>query len=147
MTKHGIFTEAEFRARNEIHLETYRKTIGIEGRTMVDMILHQILPAALAYSSDLAESIERKRKTGIPAKTEQSLAQRLSECCDRLYVKCEDLHEALKATPKENAQAVQYLYTTVIPLMESARKDADLLEKLTAKSYWPYPTYSDLLFY
>ena len=147
VTRHGIFTENEFRARNEIHLETYRKTIGIEGRTMVDMILHQILPAALAYSSDLAESIERKRKTGIPAKTEQSLAQRLSECCDRLYVKCEDLHEALKATPKENAQAVQYLYTTVIPLMESARKDADLLEKLTAKSYWPYPTYSDILYY
>ena len=147
VTRHGIFTENEFRARNEIHLETYRKTIGIEGRTMVDMILHQILPAALAYSSDLAESIERKRKTGIPAKTEQSLAQRLSECCDRLYVKCEDLHEALKATPKENAQAVQYLYSTVIPLMESARKDADLLEKLTAKSYWPYPTYSDILYY
>ena len=147
VTRHGIFTEKEFRARNEIHLETYRKTIGIEGRTMVDMILHQILPAALAYSSDLAESIERKRKTGIPAKTEQSLAQRLSECCDRLYVKCEDLHEALKATPKENAQAVQYLYSTVIPLMESARKDADLLEKLTAKSYWPYPTYSDILYY
>ena len=147
VTRHGIFTENEFRARNEIHLETYRKTIGIEGRTMVDMILHQILPAALAYSSDLAESIERKRKTGIPAKTEQSLAQRLSECCDRLYVKCEDLHEALKATPKENAQAVQYLYGTVIPLMESARKDADLLEKLTAKSYWPYPTYSDILYY
>ena len=147
VTRHGIFTENEFRARNEIHLETYRKTIGIEGRTMVDMILHQILPAALAYSSDLAEAIERKRKAGVPAKTEQSLAQRLSECCDRLYVKCEDLHAALKATPKENAQAVQYLYTTVIPLMESARKDADLLEKLTASSYWPYPTYSDILYY
>ena len=114
---------------------------------MVDMLLHQILPASLAYSSDLAEAIERKRKAGISCKTEQSLAQRLSQCCDSLYIKCEQLHEALKAVPKENAEAVQYHHTTVIPLMQSARKDADLLEKLTAKSYWPYPTYSDLLYY
>ena len=31
--------------------------------------------------------------------------------------------------------------------MADVRKDADLLEKLTAKDYWPYPTYSDILFY
>ena len=29
----------------------------------------------------------------------------------------------------------------------NAIEDADLLEKLTAKSYWPYPMYSDILFY
>ena len=35
----------------------------------------------------------------------------------------------------------------IVPLMEELRKQADVLEKNTAKSYWPYPTYSDLLFY
>ena len=31
--------------------------------------------------------------------------------------------------------------------MEAARADADRLETLTDQSYWPFPTYSDLLFY
>ena len=40
-----------------------------------------------------------------------------------------------------------YYRKTIIPAMETARADADLLETLTDQSYWPYPTYSDLLFY
>ena len=31
--------------------------------------------------------------------------------------------------------------------MEAIRGYADTLEELTAKKYWPYPTYSDLMFY
>jgi glutamine synthetase type III len=31
--------------------------------------------------------------------------------------------------------------------MQMLREQADILESLTDKSYWPYPTYSDLLFY
>ena len=34
-----------------------------------------------------------------------------------------------------------------VAAMDAARADADRLETLTDKSYWPYPTYSDLLFY
>ena len=30
---------------------------------------------------------------------------------------------------------------------EQLRDQADILESITDKSYWPYPTYSDLLFY
>ena len=36
---------------------------------------------------------------------------------------------------------------TVRSCYKSLRKDADILEELTDKSYWPYPTYSDILFY
>ena len=147
VSRHGVFTENEFRARHEIHLETYKKTVGIEGRTMVDMVLHQILPAALRYSSDLAESVARKQKLNLAAEAERGLASRISECCDRLYEKVEQLHEALKAVPRSNSEALRYHYDVTIPLMEAVRKDADLLEKLTAKSYWPYPTYSDILYY
>jgi glutamine synthetase len=36
---------------------------------------------------------------------------------------------------------------TIVPGMQAIRSHADELEALTDKSYWPYPTYSDLLFY
>ena len=150
VTKHGIFTENEFRARYEIHLESYNKLINIEARTMVDMVMHQILPAALRYSSDLAEGIIRKQKalgSRITASAEASLASRLSNRCDALYEKAEKLYANLKCVPTGTKDAADYFCDVIIPNMKAVREDADFLEKLTAKSYWPYPLYSDLLFY
>ena len=150
VTKHGVYTEPEFRARYEIHLETFNKLINIEARTMVDMVMHQILPAALSYSSDLAAGINRKRDAmgnEIRAIAESSLTKRLSERCDALYEKTEQLYANLKLVPTDSKEAADYYSDTIIPGMEAVRKDADFLEKLTAKSYWPYPLYSDLLFY
>ena len=151
VTKRGIYTETEFRARYEIHLETYNKLINIEARTMVDMIMHQILPAAIKYSADLACGVNQKRQAlgnNVKAVVETSLAERISACADRLYENAEKLHKDLKAVPKENnLDATNYYCDVIVPGMAQIRKDADLLEKLTAKSYWPYPTYSDMLFY
>ncbi len=150
VTRRGIFTEAEFRARYEIHLVTYCKHIRIEAKTMVDMVLHQLLPAALRYSSDLADSICRKRSAlgaDAPVATESSLAMRLSECAASLYEKCEALNTALKGVPGASQEAADYYSDVIVPGMEAIRRDADLLERLTAKTYWPYPTYSDILYY
>ena len=147
VTKRGIFTESEFRARYEIHMQSYTKVVAIEGRTCVDMVLHQILPAALHYSRDLTKSIIDKNAIGVSCKAEQSLVDRLSETCDRLYEKTQDLNEKLSAIPKQTEAAADYMSQVIVPGMEALRKDADLLEQLTDKSYWPYPTYSDIMFY
>ncbi len=148
VTKHGIFTEAEFLARYEIHLEAYCKLINIEARTMVDMVMHQILPAALRYSSDLADSVNRKNKaTGRKPATELSLVERISDSCDRLYEASEHLYANLKKVPQGHQYAADYYSEVIVTGMQAVRKEADFLEKLTAKAYWPYPTYSDLLFY
>ena len=147
VTKRGIFTESEFRARYEIHMQSYTKVIAIEGRTCVDMALHQILPAALHYSRDLTKNILDKTAIGASCKAEKALVERLSIACDSLYEKSQDLSKKLAAIPAQTDAAGEYMSSVIIPAMESLRVDADLLEQLTDKSYWPYPTYSDLLFY
>ena len=60
VTKHGIYTESEYRARYKIHLEAYCKTINIEAKTSIDMVLQQILPAAMAYAKDLCNGILKR---------------------------------------------------------------------------------------
>ena len=147
VTKRGIFTESEFRARYEIHMQSYTKVVAIEGRTCVDMVLHQILPAALHYSRDLAKSIIDKNAIGVSCKAEQALVDRISETCDCLYDKTQNLSDKLSAIPKNTEAAATYMSQVIVPGMEALRKDADLLEQLTDKSYWPYPTYSDIMFY
>ena len=147
VTKHGIFSETEFRARYLIHLEAYRKILNIEALTCVDMVLHQILPAAISYTSNLCETVISKNAMGASCNAEKSLIQRLSASTDALYEKCEKLKADLQSIPECPEESAIYYHDVILSDMESIRADADLLEQLTDKSYWPYPTYSDLLFY
>ena len=147
VTRHGIFTEAEIRARYAIHLEAYNKMEAIEARTMLDMALHQILPAALHYSRDLCEAVQTKQRIGVSCQAETSLIGKLSGHTDALYATIEKLQKALAEVPENVEQTSVYYHSAVIPIMQEMRKAADALETLTDKRYWPYPTYSDLLFY
>ena len=147
VTKHGIFTDAEFRARYEIHLEAYRKLVNIEAKTTLDMALRQILPAVSRYSADLAERIQAKKAIGCPVRAEEALAKKLSAGIDELYDRCEHLKTELSTVPEESIDAANYFSWVIVPDMDAVRSAADSLELLTDKAYWPFPTYSDLLFY
>ena len=147
VTKHGIYTEDEFRARHEIHLDAYRKIINIEAKTCIDMALHQILPAAIHYSRDLSTGIQTKKSLGLSCEAEMQIAQKLSAGADALYQCCERLQRDLVHIPEGKEHIVNYYHEVIVTDMAALRTQADILESLTDKSYWPYPTYSDLLFY
>ncbi len=147
VSSHGIFTETEFRARYAIYLESYNKVVSIEARTMVDMAQHQILPAALRYTKELCDTLCRKNALGVSSRAEKDLIQQLSSGTDALYEDIQTMKSILRLVPADAEAAASYYFTNVIPTMVSMRSHADLLEELTDKSYWPYPTYSDLLFY
>ncbi len=147
VTKHGIFTEEEFRARYGIYMDAYKKVVHIEGRTMVDMVMHQILPAALSYTNNLCNDVSVKNSLNISHRAESAILQEMSKRTDRLFEGCERLKQALDKIPENREDAVSYCRTAIVPAMDSLREDADALEAMTDKSCWPYPTYSDLLFY
>ena len=75
------------------------------------------------------------------------MIEKLSEHTDALYDTVEALNQAMAGVPKDVEAASMYYRREVIPVMEQMRSHADVLETLTDKNYWPYPTYSDLLFY
>ena len=147
VTSHGIFTEAEFHARYAIYLEAYCKIVNIEARTSVDMVTQQILPAATAYNKFLCDTVIAKKSIGASCLAESSLIEKLSAAADGAYMICEKLRQDLLNVPADAETASMYYNDVIVPDMEALRSEADVLEQLTDKSYWPYPTYSDLLFY
>ena len=147
VAKHGIYTETEFRARHDIHLEAYCKIVNIEALTCVDMALHQILPAAMAYTKALCDGAIVKKQLDITPKAELKLIDTLSAATDSVYEISQSLKKALETVPENRVEAVAYYHDVIVAQMEALRKNADILEQLTDKKYWPYPTYSDLLFY
>ena len=147
VTHRGIFTENEFRARYDIHTETYCKIMRIEAQTCADMALRQILPAVSSYAGDLCERIARKDKLCIPCKAETALAGKLSNGIDALYAACEQLKKDIAAVPATIEEAAKYYHSVITNDMSAVRAEADALELITDNSYWPFPTYSDILFY
>jgi len=147
VTKRKIFTEAEFHARYAIYTESYNKIVRIEARTTVDMAMRQILPAVLHYARHLSEGLVSKQALGLSSRADKELLERITFLADSLYDGCERLKSLLGTIPSDQAEAVAYFHKVIIPAMDAVRNDADALEELTDKSYWPFPTYSDLLFY
>jgi len=145
----GIFTRTEVRARYEVHLETYAKALHIEALTMLDMAKKQIVPAVTKYIGAVAQSAEAVKRVSasLSTRAEESLLAKLTAGADRLWDAIEALQAAAAGVPGEDSLRVAAYYRDeVLPAMAALRKEADALELLCAKEYWPLPTYGELLY-
>ncbi len=150
LTSHKVFSETELKSRCEIMLENYCKSVLIEAGTMVDMARTQIVPAIENYTLKLAQTAAAKKAldVGITCGYETELVKKLSVLTDRIAVKVEELEDAIVSLHRaEDITSQSYVVRdSILPKMNELRIPCDEAETLTAKSYWPFPTYGDLLF-
>ena len=150
LTSHKVFSEAELKSRYEIMLENYCKTIIIEANTMVDMAKTQIAPAVAAYAKEVAKTATTKKAldSTIACSYETGLVKRLSALTDIIAIKADELENALLDlhTAEDIGTEANAIRDTILAKMGELRVPCDEAETLTAKTYWPMPTYADLLF-
>ena len=149
--KHGILTKTELAARQEIVLESYIKTINIEALTALEMAKRQILPAGIAFATEVAQSINTVKATGVKAAT-SAQEELLKEVSDALASLKKNITALEKAQAKaENLHGDTYKQAifyrdSVFTAINTLRVAADQLETVVDKDLWPLPTYADLLF-
>lgn len=147
---HKVFTATEMRARYEILLDNYSKTINIEALTMLDMAKKDILPAAASFAGHLSDVVNAKKVacSGIACTYEENVICKLSDLINKLYEDVQLLEtELLEKKEIEDAQKLaEYYKDTIISRMNKIRESADKIEVMTERTYWPYPSYADLLF-
>ena len=150
LTSHGVFSEAELKSRCDIMLENYCKTVMIEANTMVEMARTEIAPAVEAYAMELAKAAGLKKAvdSGIACGYETDMVRKLSVLLDRIYVKAGELESALANlhTIEDICEQSYAIRDNVLVKMGELRLACDEAETITAKKYWPFPTYGDLLF-
>ena len=150
-TEHKVFNEAEMRARYEIHLDNYSKTINIEALTMIDMAQKDILPAVSGFIKNLSDTVISKKAASakIDCFYEESILNELSILENKSFKKVNELKEMLASAKGSNETAqkiADYYKDVIIPNMEELRSFVDDMELITDRNYWPYPSYADLLF-
>ena len=150
LISHKIYSEAELRSRYEISMENYCKTVNIEGLTMVDMARKEILPAVEAYAKSLADAYAAKTAAvpGLACRYETKTIAALSSLADSIDLAATDLEEALLRNKEidDITEAAYDIRDTVLQKMAALRVVCDEAETMTERTYWPFPTYSDLLF-
>ena len=150
LTSQGVFKESEIKSRYEITLENYCKSVIIEANTMVDMAKTEIAPAIEAYALELANTASAKRvlDANILCNYETNLVKKLSALTDCIAVKVDELEQALLRVNAINdiGEQANAIRDDVLVKMSELRLPCDEAETLTAKKYWPFPTYGDLLF-
>ena len=150
LTEHKVFSLSELKSRCEIQLENYCKTVVIEANTMIDMARKQILPAVQEYTGTLAGTAAAKKAVSpkVVCAYETATIEKLSALTDTIAVATDEL-EATVLALKDCADVVAEsaaIRDTVIGKMNALRTAVDEAETHTAESYWPFPTYGELLF-
>lgn len=144
-----IYTNEEVRARKDILLENYCKVINIEALTMCEITLKQILPAALEFSTRLADNVSKLSALGMTVGAQNEMLLDVSKLINAAYAAEKKLEETQRAVKSETDLQTEanLCHEKVFAAMQELREYCDRLETLVPKELWPFPTYGDLLLY
>ena len=139
--KFSVYTKAELESRAEIEYESYAKTINIEAKTMIDMAGKQIVPAVVAYTTQLAKSLSAVRDA-CPEADVSVQKELILETSDLLS----EEKAGIAAGISNSKERAYYCLENVTTAMKALRIPVDKLEMIVDKELWPFPSYGDLIF-
>ena len=149
-TKHHVFTKEELASRYEIKLENYVKTIGIEARTLAEMITKDFLPAVSTYAAEVSKNATAKKSFMAAADTasEEALVEKLSTAYTALTAEVTELKTLIDTSfaLEDTQKCAEAFHDQVLAKMEDIRTVASDIEALIPDSILSYPTYDQLLF-
>jgi glutamine synthetase len=145
--KYGVLKERELRARYEVAVEQYNKTLNIEAQLMVLMANRYILPAAYEYQGALAQSVAAVKAAGATAKETRRALDHLCRLTDECKIRVDHLQELLEQAHADTPEKhMKFFRDKVVPAMALLREAGDSLECVVPHGTWPLPTYREMLF-
>jgi glutamine synthetase len=144
--KYGVLSKRELLARVDVLLETYVKVMDIEAKTLISMLKQRVMPAALRFQTELAETVAATQAAG--AKCSDTVKQ-----LESVIEMIAELSKSINAVAKANAhhgtdaeKHAMFIHEKLVPAMERARAASDALESIIPDDLWTLPAYAEMLF-
>ncbi|MFH1367551.1 MAG: glutamine synthetase III [Elusimicrobiota bacterium] len=134
--KHKVLSKTEMTSRYDIYKEQYEKTIKIEAGVALEMARTLIIPAAVKYQGQLAETVSSVRAAVRDIKNVEELLRKV----------CDLNENALSAVKKLEAVAGGHDLAKMLEYMKELRVSVDALEEVLPSELWPLPTYTEMMF-
>ena len=145
--KYKVLNGRELHARYDIMVETYNKTVNVEGQLMVLMANRYVLPAALEYQKNVAESVAAVKAAGGRSAESKKLLDTVTRLTDEFRKRTDRLQAVLGENGNGDAvKHAKHFRDGVIPAMEALRETSDALECIIPHELWPLATYREMLF-
>jgi glutamine synthetase len=145
--RYKVLNEREVHARYEIMVETYNKTVNVEGQLMVLMANRYILPAALEYQRQVASSVSAVKAAGGRSIEGKKVLDQLTGLVDQLKQRSDRLAKLLDRDDNGSSEKhAKHFRDVVIPAMAALRETGDAIELVMPHETWPLATYREMLF-
>ncbi len=145
--KYKVLNERELRARYDVAIEQYNKTVNIEAQLMVLMANRYVLPAAYRYQGQVAQSVSAVKAAGSSAKEAKKALDKIVALTESFKTTVDKLQSQLEHEANGDAEKhAKYFRDKVIPTMVTLREIGDNLECIVPHDLWPLPTYREMLF-
>ena len=142
----GVLTESELNSRREIKYGAYSSQALIDSRTMSHMARKLLLPSVNRYLAFLYGE-EKSNDGKSPVYVKESIEE-IESLLDLAYKAVKVLDEDVeKACTYKGQKLAEYAKDILVRDMHALREPLDKLELIVDKSYWPMPSYGDLLFH
>ncbi len=146
--KNNILTKAELKARQEIYLEQYCKSIRTEALLAKRIAKTIIYPAAMRYVNELAGTCAKLKS--LDKKYDTNTLDTVINYTEKMQTAVSKLHKQIDNADKKQDDMLslaQHYCKNVIPCMNELRKWVDELEVVIADDLWVLPSYQEILFF
>ena len=143
--KYHVLNSRELDARYDVLVENYCTVMGIECRTLVQMVRTQVLPAALRTQEELASTVSATLAADVDCTETQQELKAYVGMVNELRNAVGELEKQSAKHHKDDETEMRFLRDSVVPCMARVRTAADALEKVTPADNWPLPTYAEML--
>src|SRR4029079_18240695 len=138
-----VLNARELQSRYDVMVETYNKTINVEGQLMVLMANRYILPAAIEYQQKVAQSVAALKSAGATSPETKTVLTTITKLTGEFKRGIDKLQKALDHRNGDAAKHAKHFRDVVIPTMNALRRTGDALEGIVPHAIWPLPTYRE----
>ena len=141
-----VLNAREVRARYEVAVDTYVKTINVEAQLMVLMANRYVQPSLVRYQREVAASVNAVKEAGGSVREAQHLLTRIAGLADEFRTRTAALTKAAEHQTADIRRHARYMRDTIVPAMAALRETVDQIELLMPHDSWALPTYREMLF-
>jgi glutamine synthetase len=142
--KYKVLSPRELESRYEIYLEQYIKSVRVEVKLAKKIATTTILPTALRYQRELAETAAATKAAGVAP--DIKLLDQISKLTSQLQAGVAELDAKFESHVDGAFNEAKHYCNEVLPSMLKLRETVDTLESLVDDALWPLPTYQEMLF-
>ena len=134
LEKHGVLSRKELASRYEIYKHGYDTVTQLEGNCASTIARTEIIPAAIKFQKELAETIKTVGSSGKTTGSKKLLKE-ISGLIEEALACADTLDASLEKHDSAKTNAA----------MSALRSAVDGLEGVVPAEYWPLPSYAEML--